>query len=80
MGLLYIYIYIYIYIFFFYIYYIVIQLLTMIKTICTDGLHKCRDGVTEHVHLRFYIKIDRETDVITQSCCTDPFSCTMWIY
>lgn len=55
-------------------------LLTMINTICTDGLHKCGDGVREHVRLRFYVKIDRETDVITQSCCTDPFLCTMWIY
>lgn len=28
----------------------------------------------------FTVEIDRETEVITQSRCTDPFSCSLWIY
>jgi len=28
----------------------------------------------------FTVEIDRETEVITQSRCTDPFSCPLWIY
>lgn len=55
-------------------------LLTMIKTIYTDGLHKRGDGVAERVCVQFYVEIDRETNVITQNRCTEAFSCTLWIY